>query len=928
MSDQSKSPETDKKPLILVDGSSYLFRAFHGLPPLTNKEGHPTGAIKGVISMMKRMLNDYPDSHVAVIFDAKGKTFRNDMYSEYKANRPPMPDDLRVQIQPIHDIIKAMGFPLLVVEGVEADDVIGTLCHQATEQGVDTIVSTGDKDMAQLVSEHVSLINTMTNTHMDHDGVIEKFGLKPDQIIDYLALMGDKVDNIPGVPGCGPKTAVKWLTQYETLDNLIANAEEIKGKIGEKLRAALEQLPMSKALATIKCDVELEHGPADLQLGTSDDEVLMAHFDRFGFKSWVEELKNKGVSAAKVSVSDTEAADTETNTDESLAEIQVPEVAEVNYQLIDDLESLKNLVSLCSKQESYSLFPVTTDEHYRQASLVGVAISNEPGHAFYVPLAHDYVGVPEQLASEDVLTSLKFLVESDAYLVSHNAKWVSHILNRYDLKVRNQVHDVMLQSYVLDSTAIKHELHEIASHYLSQTIETDEEVQGKGKKRLPASQIELEEMMNFACAQVDMIGRSHQFLSAKLKQSGQMHWVYHWLERKLSPVLTAVEENGVALDRAELHNQSTFLGESLAAIEAQAYDIAGEEFNMNSPKQIGVLLYEKLELPVKKKTPKGAPSTAEPVLQELAQEFDLPRLILEHRSLAKLKSTYTDALPELIQPDTDRLHTTYQQAVAATGRLSSTEPNLQNIPIRTEEGRKVRKAFVARPGYKILAADYSQVELRIMAHLSGDEGLVNAFQLNLDVHRATAAEVFHETLDEVTSDQRRKAKAINFGLIYGMSAFGLAQQLDIPRGEAAEYVKRYFEKYPGVKRYMDETRGDAEDKGYVETLFGRRLHLPGIRSSNQMVKQGALRTAINAPMQGTAADVIKMAMIDVQNWLHDSRIDACLIMQVHDELVLEVAEKDVQQVSDGVRFRMENAASLAVPLLVDVGVGDSWDEAH
>lgn len=917
MTDQSPAP------LILVDGSSYLFRAFHGLPPLTNKDGHPTGAIKGVISMLRRMMADFPDSHMAVVFDAKGKTFRNDMYQEYKANRPPMPDDLRVQIQPIHEMVRAMGIPLLVVEGVEADDVIGTLCHQATEQGVDTIVSTGDKDMAQLVSAHVSLVNTMTNTTMNREGVIEKFGLAPEQIIDYLALMGDKVDNIPGVPGCGPKTAVKWLAEYQTLENLVENADQIKGKIGEKLRANLEQLPLSKALATIKCDVELEQGPKDLVLAEEDNEALLGYYTTFGFKSWAEELKNKGIEAAEVAVSGV------TGSGEETQDIVIPQVSETEYQTLLDEVSLKSWVSLSAAKPIYAFYPVVSDDHYRATQLIGLAISVEPGKAVYVPLMHDYVGAPEQLNPETALEMLAPLLQGESInQVAYNAKRVAHVLDNYRQKFVGQIHDVMLQSYVLNSVESKHELSEIVSLHLNETLKNDEAILGKGKKRLAPGQLEIDAMAEFACAQVDMLLRSYQVLSAKLKQESQLNWVYQWIERKLSPVLTDVEANGVQLDQAELHNQSRSLAEKLATIEAQAYDLAGQEFNMNSPKQIGEILYDKLELPVKKKTPKGAPSTAEPVLQELAQEFPLPKLILEHRSLAKLKSTYTDALPELVRPETGRLHTTYQQAVAATGRLSSTDPNLQNIPIRTEEGRKVRKAFVARPGYKIMAADYSQVELRIMAHLSGDAGLANAFKHDLDVHRATAAEVFHESLDEVTSDQRRKAKAINFGLIYGMSAFGLAQQLDIPRGEAAEYVKRYFEKYPGVKEYMDQTRGEAEDKGYVETLFGRRLYLPGIRSSNQMVKQGALRTAINAPMQGTAADVIKMAMIDVHNWLREAKVDAQLVMQVHDELVLEVAEADVALVTDGVRFRMENAASLDVPLIVDVGVGESWDEAH
>jgi len=919
-------PDQSPAPLILVDGSSYLFRAFHGLPPLTNKEGHPTGAIKGVISMLRRMMADFPDSHVAVIFDAKGKTFRNDMYAEYKANRPPMPDDLRVQIQPIHDIIQAMGLPLLVIEGVEADDVIGTLCLQSTQQGVDTIVSTGDKDMAQLVSEHVSLVNTMTNTTMNREGVIEKFGLAPEQIIDYLALMGDKVDNIPGVPGCGPKTAVKWLAEYQTLENLVENADQIKGKIGEKLRANLEQLPMSKALATIKCDVELEQGPSDLQHTEADQEALLTFFNTYGFKSWAEELKKKGVTAV-----DGAAATSASQGDDEDApeEVVIPQVSETDYQTLFTEQELTTWVKLSANKDIYAFYPVVSDDHYRAATLIGLALSVEPGKAVYVPLAHDYVGAPEQMNAEQALATLQPLLAGEQInQVGYNTKKDAHVLANYDQRFVGQIHDIMLQSYVLNSVESKHELHEIAELHLSESLDTDEAILGKGKKRLPAGQLEIEPMMDFAAKQADMILRSYQVLSAKLKQESELNWVYQWIERKLSPVLTQVEANGVQLDQAELHQQSSYLAETLAKIESEAYDLAGEEFNMNSPKQIGVILYEKLELPVKKKTPKGAPSTAEPVLQELAQEFPLPKLILEHRSLAKLKSTYTDALPELVRPETGRLHTTYQQAVAATGRLSSTDPNLQNIPIRTEEGRKVRKAFVARPGYKVLAADYSQVELRIMAHLSGDDGLVSAFRENLDVHRATAAEVFHETLEEVTSDQRRKAKAINFGLIYGMSAFGLAQQLDIPRSEAAEYVKRYFEKYPGVKEYMDQTRGEAEDKGYVETLFGRRLYLPGIRSSNQMVKQGALRTAINAPMQGTAADIIKMAMIDVQNWLREAKVDAKLVMQVHDELVLEVAEADLELVTEGVRFRMENATSLAVPLLVDVGVGVSWDEAH
>ncbi|SNB58007.1 DNA polymerase I [Marinobacter sp. es.042] len=903
-------------PVVLVDGSSYLFRAYHALPPLTTSKDHPTGAIKGVISMLRRLEQDFPGSKMVVVFDAKGKTFRHDLYEEYKANRPPMPEDLACQIEPIHEIVKAMGLPLLTVTGVEADDVIGTLANEATSKGIDVVVSTGDKDMAQLVSDHVTLINTMTETRMDRDGVVEKFGVTPEQIVDYLALVGDKVDNIPGVNKCGPKTAVKWLQSYNNLDNVIEHADEIKGKIGEYLRDATETLPLSRELATIRTDVELDFGLEDLKLREQDDQQLLELFREYEFRSWIAELEED----ESFSSSNARAGD----------ENPKPETGNKVYSIITDQKELDQWLERLRAAELFAFDTETTSLRYMDAEIVGVSFAVKPGEAAYVPLGHDYMGAPEQLDRDQVLDQLKPLLENpDLAKVGQNLKYDKNVLANHGITLEGIAEDTMLESYVLNSVATRHDMDSLAMYYLGEKTISFESIAGKGAKQLTFNQIDLEKAAPYAAEDADITLRLHQTLRPKLKETGKLAAVYEDIDLPLVPVLSRMEQRGTLISASTLRQHSQELAERMAELEKEAHEVAGETFNLGSTKQLQAIFYDKMGLPIIKKTPKGAPSTAEPVLQELAHEHELPRLILEHRSLSKLKSTYTDTLPELIHHRTGRVHTSYHQAVTATGRLSSSEPNLQNIPIRSEQGRRIRQAFIAPEGYKLVAADYSQIELRIMAHLSGDKGLLKAFEKGEDIHKATASEVFGVSLDNVSSNQRRSAKAINFGLIYGMSAFGLSRQLDVERKLAQEYIDRYFERYPGVLKYMDNIRKQAHDDGFVETLFGRRLYLPEINARNKQLQQAAERTAINAPMQGTAADIIKRAMVDVENWLLTEHADeARMTMQVHDELILEVKESALDKIRSGLEKRMSAAAELDVPLLVEAGVGDNWDEAH
>lgn len=899
--------ESNLQKVILVDGSSYLFRAFHAIREMNTSSGFPTNAIRGVISMIRKLQKDYSDSKIVVIFDAKGKTFRNDLYSEYKANRPPMPDDLRVQIQPIHDIIQAMGLPLLVIDGVEADDVIGTLALEASQKGIETIISTGDKDMAQLVTDHVTLMNTMTDTFMDVPGVSEKFGVRPDQIIDYLALMGDKVDNIPGVEKCGPKTAVKWLDAYGTLKGVMENADQVKGKVGENLRSALEQLPLSYELATIKCDVELEMNLEDIQVKPVDNALLLQYFTEYEFKTWSKELstgKSEAIKPVKASV------------DRNL------------YTILSTEEALINYIKILKAAPYFAFDTETTSLNYMQACIVGVSFSTGQNEAVYIPLAHDYLDAPEQLDRSWALEQLKPILEDESVLkVGQNLKYDAHVLANHDIQLRGIAHDTMLESYVLNSTSSKHNMDALAKEHLDHDCISFESLAGKGAKQLTFNQIEVEQAAQYAAEDADITLRLHEVLKQKLIDSESLLPLYEEIELPLVQVLTYMEQQGAYVNATKLHQQSEDIKQRLADLEKQAFDLAGEEFNLNSPKQLQTIFFEKLELPIIKKTPKGQPSTAEEVLVELSLNYDLPKVILEHRGLAKLKNTYTDKLPQMIHPATGRVHTSYQQAVTATGRLSSTDPNLQNIPIRNEEGRKIRQAFEAPAGSIMVAADYSQIELRIMAHLSGDKGLLDAFAQGKDIHKATAAEIMGVDESDVTSEQRRHAKAVNFGLIYGMSAFGLARQIGVGRKEAQEYIDIYFERYPGVRDYMERTRDVAAKQGYVETLFGRRLHLPEINSSNGMRRQAAERTAINAPMQGTAADIIKRAMVKMYDWV-SQETDIKMIMQVHDELIFEVPEDKLEESCAQIKTIMEAAAELDVPLVVDVGHGANWDEAH
>ncbi len=927
MTTSASSHDTNSKqsPLILVDGSSYLFRAYHVpyLQALATADGQPTGAITGVLNMLRSLKKDYPNGNVIVIFDAKGKTFRNDMYSDYKANRPPMPDDLRSQIAPLHEIITAMGLPLLVVPGVEADDVIGTLARQADELGIETVISTGDKDMAQLVTDNVRLINTMTGIEMDVAGVEEKFGIRPDQIIDYLALMGDKVDNIPGVVKCGPKTAVKWLKEHGSLDQVIANADGVKGKIGENLRDALTQLPLSYQLATIKCDVELAQSAEQLTATEPDIVTLSQLYQKFELKRLLADL---GKSSAETSAGN---AQLDASSAEQ-AEVTAAEVSASEYDIVFDKKLFNQWLDKLKASELFAFDTETTSIDYMQAELVGVSFAIEVGKAAYVPLAHDYLDAPEQLDRAWVLAQLKPLLESKTIKkVGQNLKYDANVLSHYNIVLQGIGFDTMIESYCYNSVATRHNMDALALKYLDYKTVHFEDIAGKGAKQLTFNQIDIEKAGHYAAEDADITLRLHQAIFPALAQSAQQLSVFNDIEMPLLPVLARMEQTGVLIDGDILAEQSQSLGQRLAELEIEAHNLAGKSFNLSSPKQLQQILFEDLKIPVIKKTPKGAPSTAEEVLQELALDYPLPKIILENRGLSKLKSTYTDKLPLMVSQKTGRLHTSYHQAVTATGRLSSTDPNLQNIPIRSEQGRKIRQAFIAPENHKIVAIDYSQIELRIMAHLSADKGLVKAFSEGKDIHRATAAEIFAVDLDEVTTDQRRSAKAINFGLIYGMSAFGLAKQLNIGRQQAQEYQDKYFQRYPGVLTYMEDTRQQASERGYVETLFGRRLYLPDIKAKNGMRKKAAERAAINAPMQGTAADIIKKAMLAVDTWLIEQNDDRVkMTMQVHDELIFEIHEDIVDDTTNKLVELMNNAVQLSVPLIAEAGIGDNWDEAH
>ncbi len=898
-----------KKLLVLVDGSSFLFRAYHAVPPLTNSLGEPTNAIYGVANMLRKLIADHKTDYFTIVFDAPGKTFRHDLYDQYKANRPPMPDDLRVQIEPLHNLIRTMGLPLIMEPGVEADDVLGALAQQAAKEGFKVIISTGDKDMAQLVTEQITLENTMSNTTMDINGVFEKFGVKPEQIIDYLALMGDTVDNIPGVAKVGPKTAAKWLNQYQTLENLVDNAEQIKGKVGENLRSSLEQLPLSKELTTIKCNLDLPYTINDLKCQAEDKAELKHQLEYLGFSAWLRQLNTTQTEEPKV--------------EESTVKINK------EYETILTEDHFNRWLKQLNQADLFAFDTETTSLNYMDAEIVGVSFAIEAGKAAYVPLAHDYPGAPTQLNRNKILNALKPLLENpEKYKLGQNLKYDTHVLANYAIELQGIQHDTMLESYVFNSTATKHNMDDLAKKYLGLETIHYEEIAGKGVKQILFSEIPLEQASPYAAEDADITLRLHQTLSEKLNNYESLQKLYENIEVPLINVLSRIERNGVLIDTAMLTQQSLELSSHISGLELHAHDLAGKIFNLGSPKQIQEILYDEQKLPVLKKTPKGQPSTAESVLQELAIDYPLPKLILEYRGLSKLKSTYTDKLPQQINSKTGRVHTSYHQAVVATGRLSSSDPNLQNIPIRSAEGRKIRQAFIAPEGYKLIAADYSQIELRIMAHLSADPGLLSAFSKGIDIHSATAAEVFDVAIDQVTTDLRRSAKAINFGLIYGMSAFGLAQQLGLSRSQAQSYIDLYFQRYPGVKQYMESIRELAKQQGYVETIFGRRLYLPEIKSRNAARRQYAERTAINAPMQGTAADIIKIAMINTQQWLINTHSNNKMIMQVHDELVFEVVEKQVAEFSDAIREIMCTAAQLKVPLIVDIGVGNNWDEAH
>ncbi|MDS1994744.1 DNA polymerase I [Vibrio parahaemolyticus] len=925
-----------ENPLILIDGSSYLYRAFHAYPGTMSNGEIPTNAVYGVVNMLRSMMRQFASERIAVVFDAKGKTFRDEMYSEYKANRPPMPDDLRCQIEPLHNVIRAMGLPLICVPGVEADDVIGTLAYQASQQGMPVLISTGDKDMAQLVDDNITLINTMTNVVMDREGVVEKFGIPPELIIDYLALMGDKVDNIPGVPGVGDKTAtallqgIGGLTKlYENLDDIAALGFRGSKTMAKKLVDNKDNAMLSYELATIKLDVELEETPESLLKAEPNKDELIKLYGQLTFKSWLNELLEGGsgtVEAVEL------AGSAQASSSSSHAEMETSAVTidRSQYETILDEASFNAWLEKLKAAELFAFDTETDSLDYMVANLVGLSFAIDEGIAAYVPVAHDYLDAPEQLDRDWVLEQLKPILEDDAQAkVGQNLKYDASVLARYGIEMKGIKYDTMLASYVYNSVGGKHDMDSLALRFLQHSCISFEQIAGKGKNQLTFNQIELEQASPYAAEDADVTLRLHNRLFANIEQDEKLKSVYEEIEMPLVPVLSRIERTGVLIDDMKLSAQSVEIAARLEELEQKAYEIAEQEFNMNSPKQLQAILFEKMGLPVVKKTPSGTPSTNEEVLQELALDYPLPKLILEYRGLAKLKSTYTDKLPKMINPSTGRVHTSYHQAVTATGRLSSTDPNLQNIPIRNEEGRRIRQAFVAPAGYKILAVDYSQIELRIMAHLSGDQALLDAFRDGKDIHAATAAEIMGVSIDQVSSEQRRRAKAVNFGLIYGMSAFGLAKQLGIPRGEAQAYMDKYFERYPGVMQYMEDTRSAAADKGYVETTFGRRLHLPEIKSRNGMRRKAAERAAINAPMQGTAADIIKKAMLLVDQWIQEEgngRVK--LLMQVHDELVFEVEESSLSEIESKVQKLMESAAELKVPLVAEAGHGDNWDQAH
>ncbi|HEY3431458.1 MAG TPA: DNA polymerase I [Rhodocyclaceae bacterium] len=910
--------------LLLVDGSSYLYRAFHAMPDLRNKAGEPTGAVYGVINMLRRLEADYKADYRAVVFDAKGKTFRDDWYPEYKANRPPMPDDLRAQIEPLHAAVKALGWPLLMIDGVEADDVIGTLAKQATDSGTDCVVSTGDKDMAQLVNGHVRLVNTMSNEVLDPAGVEAKFGIPPERIVDYLALMGDTVDNVPGVEKVGPKTAVKWLAQYGSLDEIVAHAAEIKGVVGENLRKHLEFLPLGKRLVTIACDLPLPVAIPDLLPQNHDNATLADLYGRLEFKTWLKEVQNGGM--APVAPSSTPA------TPYAVTEKEPPPALVVNdckhYVCINSWALFDEWLARISGAPLTALDTETTDLDPMVARLVGISFATVSGEAAYLPLGHIYAGAPEQLPLDEVLAKLKPWLESHEHKkLGQHLKYDRHVFANHGIELRGIAEDTLLQSYVLESDK-SHDLGALAARHCGLATLSYDDLTGKGAKRISFAQVAVDQATEYGAEDSDVTLRVYEALTPRLKEVPALDALYHDIELPVAEVLYRMERTGMLIDVFSLAQQSDELGRRLLQLEGEAHALAGQPFNLASPKQLAEILFVQQGLPVVKKTPSGGPSTDEEVLTQLAEDYPLPKLLLEHRSLAKLKGTYTDKLPRMVNPTTGRVHTSFSQAVAATGRLASSDPNLQNIPIRTTEGRRIRSAFIAPPGHVLVSADYSQIELRIMAHLSGDEGLLDAFAKGEDVHRATAAEIFGITPLEVSSEQRRAAKVINFGLIYGMSAFGLARELNLDRNAAAGYMERYFARYPGVARYMEETRQLARDKGYVETVFGRRLWLPEIRSSNAGRRQGAERAAINAPMQGTAADLIKKAMIAVQNWLDASAKKSRMILQVHDELVLEVPQAELDEIRITLPKLMASVAKLSVPLLAEVGIGTNWDEAH
>ncbi|ENM5899064.1 DNA polymerase I [Vibrio mimicus] len=931
-------------PLILIDGSSYLYRAFHAYPGTMSNGEIPTNAIYGVVNMIRSMMRQFASDRMAVIFDAKGKTFRDEMYDQYKANRPPMPDDLRCQVEPLHQVIRAMGLPLLAIEGVEADDVIGTLARQASQAGMPVLISTGDKDMAQLVDENITLINTMTNVVLDREGVIEKFGIPPELIIDYLALMGDKVDNIPGVPGVGEKTATALLQGIGGLEDLYANLDKIAAlgfrgskTMAQKLEENRDNANLSYQLATIKCDVELEESPQTLLKQTPDRDALMTWYGKLAFKSWLTELLDGGTGivtadeqAKASSVTVSNAANNAASNAAAIPESPAAQIDRSQYQTILNEQDFNLWLEKLQQAELFAFDTETDSLDYMVANLVGMSFAVAEGEAAYLPVAHDYLDAPQQLDRDWVIAQLKPLLEDESKAkVGQNLKYDASVIARYGVELRGICHDTMLQSYVYSSVGGKHDMDSLALRFLQHSCISFEQIAGKGKNQLTFNQIDLQEAAQYAAEDADVTLRLHQRISPLIEQDSKLAQVYREIEMPLVPVLSRIERTGVMIDDMLLSAQSQEIALRLDELEKKAYELAGQPFNLSSPKQLQTILFEQMKLPVLQKTPSGTPSTNEEVLQELALDYPLPKVLIEYRGLAKLKSTYTDKLPKMINPNTGRVHTSYHQAVTATGRLSSTDPNLQNIPVRNEEGRRIRQAFVAPHGWKIMAVDYSQIELRIMAHLSGDQALLDAFREGKDIHAATAAEIIGVPIEQVSSEQRRRAKAVNFGLIYGMSAFGLAKQLGIPRGEAQEYMDKYFERYPGVMQYMEDTRSRAAELGYVETIFGRRLHLPEITSRNGMRRKAAERAAINAPMQGTAADIIKKAMLLVDEWIQregDGRVK--LLMQVHDELVFEVEESSLSEIESKVQQLMESAAELAVPLVAEAGHGDNWEQAH